>query len=347
MKELYYFGSDGSPLFAGLLESKLAIPKSTIILLHGGGPDHKSMLPLGELLKSEYRVILPDLRGYGRSICRDKKCYTWKQYSEDLISLIDHIDACSVILIGAGIGTTISLKAALNFPERIHGLILISIEDIEDDAGKELEVKLLESFSADVEAHGIQAAWTPLLCNLSPVIGDMVRDAIPRSDASSIAAAASIVYDRAFKGFEELKDITIPTLVIPGNDHRHPSFLAERIAKLLVNGHLSEVPFSNNIKTIGDFTNTFVLPIKEFLTHYNKINIKTTIMETLKFKTNIKCGGCIAAVTPHLNQLSEIEKWSVDTENPEKVLTVEGKPGINGRQVIDTLEKAGYKAEQV
>jgi copper chaperone len=70
-------------------------------------------------------------------------------------------------------------------------------------------------------------------------------------------------------------------------------------------------------------------------------------METLKFKTNIKCGGCIAAVTPHLNQLSEIERWSVDTENPEKVLTVEGKPGINGRQVIDTLEKAGYKAEQV
>lgn len=62
---------------------------------------------------------------------------------EDLISLIDRIDACSVILVGAGIGTTISFKAALISPDRIHGLILISVEDIEDDVGKEL-VKLLK-----------------------------------------------------------------------------------------------------------------------------------------------------------------------------------------------------------
>lgn len=70
-------------------------------------------------------------------------------------------------------------------------------------------------------------------------------------------------------------------------------------------------------------------------------------METLKFKTNIKCGGCIATVTPHLNKLSAIEKWEVDTQNPDKVLTIEGKPGIDSQQVIDTLEDAGYKAEKL
>ncbi|PWS28486.1 hypothetical protein DHW03_01100 [Pedobacter yonginense] len=70
-------------------------------------------------------------------------------------------------------------------------------------------------------------------------------------------------------------------------------------------------------------------------------------METLKFKTNIKCGGCIAAVTPHLNNLLAIEKWEVDTQNPDKILTVEGKQGIDTYQVIDTLEKAGYKAEKI
>ncbi|MBC7567114.1 MAG: cation transporter [Pedobacter sp.] len=70
-------------------------------------------------------------------------------------------------------------------------------------------------------------------------------------------------------------------------------------------------------------------------------------METLKFKTNIKCGGCIAAVTPHLNKLSDIEKWEVDTQNPDKILTVEGTAGIDEQKVIDTLAKAGYKAEKV
>jgi len=70
-------------------------------------------------------------------------------------------------------------------------------------------------------------------------------------------------------------------------------------------------------------------------------------METLKFKTNIKCGGCIAAVTPHLNKLSAIKKWEVDTQNPDKILTIEGKPGIDDQEVIDTLENAGYKAEKL
>jgi copper chaperone len=67
-------------------------------------------------------------------------------------------------------------------------------------------------------------------------------------------------------------------------------------------------------------------------------------METLKFKTNIKCSGCIATVTPFLNDLPEIEKWSVDTDNPEKVLTVEASDQLSAEIVIETLEKAGYVA---
>ena len=70
-------------------------------------------------------------------------------------------------------------------------------------------------------------------------------------------------------------------------------------------------------------------------------------METLKFKTNIKCGGCIAAVTPHLDKLSEIEKWEVDTQDPDKVLTVQSKTGVNDQEIIDVLETAGYKAEKL
>jgi len=67
-------------------------------------------------------------------------------------------------------------------------------------------------------------------------------------------------------------------------------------------------------------------------------------METLKFKTNVNCGGCIATVTPHLNQVKGIGKWSVDTSNPMKVLTVETS-GIDSEVIIETLKKAGYKAD--
>ena len=70
-------------------------------------------------------------------------------------------------------------------------------------------------------------------------------------------------------------------------------------------------------------------------------------METLKFKTNIKCDGCIATVTPHLNSIPEIDKWRVDIANPEKILTIEPKGELDEQEVVDTLEKAGYKAEKI
>ncbi|TKC09299.1 heavy-metal-associated domain-containing protein [Pedobacter frigoris] len=69
-------------------------------------------------------------------------------------------------------------------------------------------------------------------------------------------------------------------------------------------------------------------------------------MQTLKFKTNIKCSGCVATVTPHLNVL-EIDDWKIDTENPDKILEVKGADTLNAKQVIETLEKAGYKAETI
>jgi copper chaperone len=68
-------------------------------------------------------------------------------------------------------------------------------------------------------------------------------------------------------------------------------------------------------------------------------------METLKFKTNIKCGGCIAAVTPALENLNGVEKWDVDTANPDKILTVETDSGLKAEQVVSALKTKGYSAE--
>lgn len=68
-------------------------------------------------------------------------------------------------------------------------------------------------------------------------------------------------------------------------------------------------------------------------------------MNTLKFKTDIKCTGCLEKVTPHLNEATGVEKWEVDLENPDKVLTVE--TGGTSGDVIATVQKAGFRAEQL
>ena len=69
-------------------------------------------------------------------------------------------------------------------------------------------------------------------------------------------------------------------------------------------------------------------------------------METLKFKSTIKCTGCLANVTPFLNDTQGIETWEVDLKNPEKILTV-NSTGATAEDITRAIGNAGYTAEQV
>ncbi|MDZ4666228.1 MAG: heavy-metal-associated domain-containing protein [Bacteroidota bacterium] len=69
-------------------------------------------------------------------------------------------------------------------------------------------------------------------------------------------------------------------------------------------------------------------------------------METLKFKTTINCGGCLAKITPFLNEEKSIEKWEVNILTPEKTLTVQTEE-TDPKKIIAAVEKAGYKIEQI
>lgn len=61
----------------------------------------------------------------------------------------------------------------------------------------------------------------------------------------------------------------------------------------------------------------------------------------LQFKTNINCGNCVRTVTGFINEVKGIEKWDVDIENPEKILTVEGDE-LTAEAVIEAVEEAGF-----
>ncbi|MBL7795944.1 MAG: heavy-metal-associated domain-containing protein [Saprospiraceae bacterium] len=65
--------------------------------------------------------------------------------------------------------------------------------------------------------------------------------------------------------------------------------------------------------------------------------------KVLKFKTNIKCMGCVANVTPELDQVVGAQHWEVDITSPDKVLTV--KTGtLDAEDVAAAVSKAGYTA---
>ena len=61
-----------------------------------------------------------------------------------------------------------------------------------------------------------------------------------------------------------------------------------------------------------------------------------------KYKTNIKCLGCIEKVGPELDATKGIEKWEVDLSHPDRILTVHCQSDSE-EAVLDSVRKAGFQ----
>jgi len=70
-------------------------------------------------------------------------------------------------------------------------------------------------------------------------------------------------------------------------------------------------------------------------------------METLKFKTTIKCMGCVSKATPFLNEVAGEENSKVDVNNPDKLLEVTINGGASAGDIVKAVQEAGFKAEPI
>jgi Cu2+-exporting ATPase len=76
-------------------------------------------------------------------------------------------------------------------------------------------------------------------------------------------------------------------------------------------------------------------------------NQKESFMKSeMQFKTNINCGGCVQKVTPALDSIANIDHWEVDTENPDKILTVKTN-SVPASAIEKAVREAGFSIEKI
>ncbi|MDO4228425.1 MAG: hypothetical protein Q4C98_01300 [Capnocytophaga sp.] len=63
----------------------------------------------------------------------------------------------------------------------------------------------------------------------------------------------------------------------------------------------------------------------------------------IQFKTNLNCGGCISKVQNDLDNALGKDKWAVDTDNPNKILTI--KRDIAPEKVMEIVKRKGFNIE--
>ncbi|MFD0855458.1 alpha/beta fold hydrolase [Actinomadura adrarensis] len=91
-----------------------------LILLHGGFLHHRMWDDQIPVFSTRYRVIAPDTRGHGRSAI-PKGPY---RFTDDLATLLRHLDTGPAVLVGVSMGAAIAVDTALEHPDLVTGVVI-------------------------------------------------------------------------------------------------------------------------------------------------------------------------------------------------------------------------------
>ncbi len=97
-----------------------------LLLLHGFFNSSDQWLPYLDDLTTDFRVIVPDMRGHGRSTNPYGK-FTHRQYAEDVAALLDALEITTFRAVGYGSGGMTLLHLATRQPRRIEAMSLWAV----------------------------------------------------------------------------------------------------------------------------------------------------------------------------------------------------------------------------
>jgi pimeloyl-ACP methyl ester carboxylesterase len=244
-----------------------------IVLLHEGVADRRGWAEVATLLAPELTVVAYDRRGYGQTPPSTEP-FT---HLDDLIAVIDQASPEPVWLVGASAGGGLALDAALAFPGRVAGLVVMGTAvsgapEPEIDAGTKRFEHLLEQTYASRDAEQINRVETWLWLDgpgqpEGRVAGaarqlalDMNAIVIGNDVAETVGATDLDTWHR-------LAEITVPVTVACGD--LDVPFLVERCrlladrlpaARHQVLTGLAHQPYLESASTVAQLIRTAVTP---------------------------------------------------------------------------------------
>src|SRR3954469_18328335 len=230
-----------------------------ILLVHGFPLDHTMWNAQIEALTRRFRVIAPDLRGFGHSPLSNlhqNHGITMERYSDDLAELLDAIGIQeSIVLVGFSMGGYIAWQFVRKYGHRLRALIQCDTRATADsDEARAGRLKMAENV-AEWGAARVAEMMGPKLVAPStyktqPQVVTAVRRIVERTSPAAIAAAQRGMAARPdMTAF--LPEITVPTLVVVGDeDAISPPAEMKSIADAIPNSKFVVIPNSGHMSTM-------------------------------------------------------------------------------------------------
>jgi pimeloyl-ACP methyl ester carboxylesterase len=246
-----WFENRGTRLFA------VAIGNGPpIVLLHGGLANHQSCLLFAAPLADRFRVIVPDLRGSGRSIYAQP--LDWDLLADDVAALVFHLGVERVVLGGISFGAGVAVRTALRHPGAISALVVLHPAFGGTELGlspaQHAAMQAMDAAGSRVMTDGIEALY-PLFETLPPAIRERARTVVTAYDPASVATTTRFMRSgvQPFATGADLASISVPTLVVPGVDPTHPFQVAEVYRDHLPHCTVRAADPADFASTIADF----------------------------------------------------------------------------------------------
>jgi len=201
-----------------------------VVLLHGLTATRRYVVMGSRALERDgHRVIAYDARGHGASSpAPDPDAYDYDDLVTDLEAVLDDRGIERAVVAGASMGGHTALRLAVDAPERVAGLVVITPAfdpDAPDDADLERWDRLSEGLrtgGADgfVEAYG----EPPVPEQWKATIDKVLRQRLSAHEHPEAVADAlrAVPRSRPFRSWEELEAIDVPVVVVASRDEADP-----------------------------------------------------------------------------------------------------------------------------
>jgi 3-oxoadipate enol-lactonase len=241
-----------------------------VVLIHGY-PFNRSLWDEQLLaLSSSYRVIAPDLRGFGESDAAPGTA-TMNVMAQDVALLLDQLEIPRATIAGLSMGGYVALAFYKQFPSRVRSLVLADTRAQADtEAGKQTRAqqaeKAINEGMAGIADAMLPKLLTPETVSKRPEVVKRVRDMMLKTKAEGAAAALRGMAGRDDQT-ELLSKIRVPVLIVVGaedaitpaadSEKMHNAITGSRLVVIENAGHVS------NIERAGQFNYALLSFLKD------------------------------------------------------------------------------------
>jgi pimeloyl-ACP methyl ester carboxylesterase len=235
-----------------------------LLLVHGLMITGEMFGPVIDHFASRHRVIVPDLRGHGRSRALPPP-YTASQIASDLSLLLDHLRVDSAAVLGYSHGGAIAQQFILDHPTQCTRLVLACTYAFNMATFHERSEGYLTPFLINIVGmrRFAKLVISQGLKRISKERADWVLDLIANQDGRLMASAWRVAME--FDSRRRLAEITSPTLVVAAsNDTAVPLYHAKMLHHGIKGSQLVVIDAADHA-LIWEHPDEFVRVVEEFL----------------------------------------------------------------------------------